>query len=96
MIGLPRSTPLCRRTEERMNEKTDEMLKNMPIDEIFDVMISVYQKHWTKAGCGQLSRVLFHSDRQESVGRNEADHGRVNAGYAASHAKAYRLNEAER
>ena len=30
--------------EERMNKKTDEMLKNMPIDEMFDVMISVYQK----------------------------------------------------
>lgn len=80
--------------EERMKEKTDEMLKNMPIDEMFDVMISVYQKHWTKGDVD--SRVLFHSDRQESVGRNAADHGRVNAGYAASHAKAYRLNEAER
>jgi hypothetical protein len=34
--------------EERMNEKTDGMLKNVPIDEMLEVMISVYQKHWAK------------------------------------------------
>jgi len=31
-----------------MNEKTNEMLKNVPIDEMLEVMISVYQKHWAK------------------------------------------------
>ena len=45
--------------EERMKEKTDEMLKNMPIDEMFDVMISVYQKHWTKGDVDNL--VAFYS-----------------------------------
>jgi len=34
--------------EERMNEKTNEMLKNEPIDEMLEVMISVYQKRWAK------------------------------------------------
>jgi len=45
--------------EERMNKKTDEMLKNMPIDDMFDVMISVYQKHWTKGDVDNL--VAFYS-----------------------------------
>jgi hypothetical protein len=45
--------------EERMNEKTDEMLKNVPIDEVFDVMISVYQKHRTKGDVDNL--VAFYS-----------------------------------
>jgi uncharacterized protein len=45
--------------DERMNKKTDEMLKNMPIDEMFDVMISVYQKHWTKRDVDNL--VAFYS-----------------------------------
>jgi len=71
--------------EERMNEKTDGMLKNVPIDEMFDVMIYRLSKTLDQRGCGQFSRVQFHSDRQESVGRNAADHGRVDAGYAASH-----------
>jgi hypothetical protein len=41
--------------EERMKGKTDEM----PIDEMFDVMISVYQKHWTKGDVDNL--VAFYS-----------------------------------
>jgi hypothetical protein len=45
--------------EERMKEKADEMLKNIPIDEMVDVMISVYQKHWTKGDVDNL--VAFYS-----------------------------------
>ncbi len=45
--------------EERINKKTDELLKNMPIDEMFDVMISVYQKHWTKGDVDNL--IAFYS-----------------------------------
>ena len=45
--------------EERMNKKTDEMLKNMPIDAMFDVMTSFYQKHWTKGHEDNL--VAFYS-----------------------------------
>ena len=34
--------------EERMNKKTDDLLKNLPIEEMLQAMIPVYQKHWTK------------------------------------------------
>jgi hypothetical protein len=34
--------------EERMNKRTDEILKNLPIEEMLQAMIPVYQKHWTK------------------------------------------------
>lgn len=34
--------------EERMNKKTDELLKNLPIEDMLQAMIPVYQKHWTK------------------------------------------------
>jgi hypothetical protein len=45
--------------EERINKKTDELLKNMPIDELLDVMVSVYQKHWTKSDVDNL--IAFYS-----------------------------------
>ncbi len=34
--------------EERMNKIMDDMLKNMPMDEISQAMIPAYQKHFTK------------------------------------------------
>ena len=34
--------------EERINKRTDELLKNLPIEEILQAMIPVYQRHWTK------------------------------------------------
>jgi uncharacterized protein len=34
--------------DERMNKRTDVLLKNLPIEEMLQAMIPVYQKHWTK------------------------------------------------
>ena len=34
--------------EERVNKMTDDLIKNMPIDEMLDAMTPVYQKHFTK------------------------------------------------
>jgi len=45
--------------EERMNKRTDEMLKTFPIDEILQAMIPVYQKHWTKGDVDNL--IAFYS-----------------------------------
>ena len=45
--------------EERVQKKTEDLLKDMPIDEIIDVMVSVYQKHWTKGDVDNL--IAFYS-----------------------------------
>jgi hypothetical protein len=45
--------------EERMNKRTDEMLKTFPIDEILQATIPVYQKHWTKGDVDNL--IAFYS-----------------------------------
>jgi len=45
--------------EARMNKKTDEMLKDLPLNEMLDAMIPVYQKHWTKGDVDAL--VAFYS-----------------------------------
>jgi uncharacterized protein len=34
--------------EARMNKRTDELLRSLPIEEMLQAMIPVYQKHWTK------------------------------------------------
>jgi len=34
--------------EARMNKRTDELLRGLPIEEMLQAMIPVYQKHWTK------------------------------------------------
>jgi hypothetical protein len=34
--------------EGRMNKRTDELLKSLPLEEMLQAMIPVYQKHWTK------------------------------------------------
>jgi hypothetical protein len=45
--------------EERLNKLTDGVYKEMPIDELIDVMIPVYQKHLTKGDVDGL--VAFYS-----------------------------------
>src|SRR5712692_8464746 len=45
--------------EEQMNKKTDEMLKNFPMEEFLQAMVPVYQKHFTKGDIEAL--VSFYS-----------------------------------
>jgi hypothetical protein len=45
--------------ETRMNKMTDDMLKTFPVDEMLEVMIPVYQKHWTKGDVDAM--VAFYS-----------------------------------
>jgi uncharacterized protein len=45
--------------EARENKTVDDMLENIPIDEIIDAMIPVYQKHLTKGDVDGL--VAFYS-----------------------------------
>jgi hypothetical protein len=45
--------------ESRMNKMTDDMVKTLPVDEMLDAMIPVYQKHWTKGDVAAL--VAFYS-----------------------------------
>jgi hypothetical protein len=45
--------------EERMNKRAEEWLKSFPIDEMLQVMVSVYQKHWTKADVDNI--IAFYS-----------------------------------
>src|SRR6202167_6427759 len=46
-------------SEERLNKLTDSVYKEMPVDELIDVMIPVYQKHFTKGDMDAL--VAFYS-----------------------------------
>ncbi|MGA2845541.1 MAG: DUF2059 domain-containing protein [Candidatus Acidiferrales bacterium] len=46
-------------SEERLNKLTDSVYKEMPVDELIDVMIPVYQKHFTKGDIDAL--VAFYS-----------------------------------
>src|ERR1700678_4550346 len=46
-------------SEERLNKLTDSIYKEMPVDELVDVMIPVYQKHFTKGDMDAL--VAFYS-----------------------------------
>ena len=41
--------------ETRMNKMTDGMFKDMPVDELLDAMIPVYQKHLTKGDIDALA-----------------------------------------
>ena len=45
--------------EERMNKQMDGMLKNMPMDEMLQATIPVYQKHFTKGDINTL--LAFYS-----------------------------------
>jgi hypothetical protein len=45
--------------ESRMNKMTDDMVKSLPVDEMLDAMIPVYQKHWTKGDVAAM--VAFYS-----------------------------------
>ena len=45
--------------EEEMNKKSDEMLKNFPMEEFLQAMVPVYQKHFTKGDIEAL--VAFYS-----------------------------------
>jgi len=45
--------------EVRMNKITDDMMASMPMDEIMQAMIPVYQKHLTKRNVDDL--IAFYS-----------------------------------
>jgi hypothetical protein len=45
--------------EARMNKRMDDMMKDMPFDEIMQAMVPVYQKHFTKGDIDAL--VAFYS-----------------------------------
>lgn len=45
--------------EARMNKQMDDMMKNMPFDEMLDAMVPSYQKHFTKGDMEAL--VTFYS-----------------------------------
>ncbi len=45
--------------EEQMNKDTDEMLKNLPMEEFLQAMVPVYQKHFTKGDIEAL--IAFYS-----------------------------------
>jgi len=45
--------------ETRMNRIMDDMLKSMPVDELLDLMVPVYQKHFTKADIDAM--IAFYS-----------------------------------
>ena len=45
--------------EERMTRQMDDMYKKMPWDQMFDAMIPVYQKHFTKGDINAL--LAFYS-----------------------------------
>lgn len=45
--------------EQRMDRMMDDMLKAMPLDQMFDAMIPVYQKHLTKGDLDAI--VAFYS-----------------------------------
>jgi uncharacterized protein len=56
---VQKQTNLPPDAEQRMNKSADDMLKSMPIDEMLDAMIPVYQKHFTKGDMDAL--VAFYS-----------------------------------
>lgn len=45
--------------EERMNKQTDEFMRNFPFDELYEALVPVYQKHFTKGDVDAL--VAFYS-----------------------------------
>jgi uncharacterized protein len=45
--------------EEKMNKMYDDMLKNMPLEDLLDAMEPVYQKHFTKGDIDSL--IAFYS-----------------------------------
>jgi len=47
----PGTTP---EQEERAMKMADSVIKNLPIDEMFDAMIPVYQRHFTKGNIDDL------------------------------------------
>jgi uncharacterized protein len=45
--------------EDRMNKLMDEMMRDMPMDEMLDAMVPTYQKHFTKGDIDAL--IVFYS-----------------------------------
>jgi hypothetical protein len=45
--------------EARMNKMMDDQMKDFPMEEMFEAMIPVYQKHWTKGDVDAM--VAFYS-----------------------------------
>jgi uncharacterized protein len=45
--------------ETRMNKRMDEMMKDMPFDEMMQAMVPAYQKHFTKGDMDSL--VVFYT-----------------------------------
>lgn len=45
--------------EDRMNKMMDEMIKDMPMDDMLDAMVPTYQKHFTKGDIDAL--IAFYS-----------------------------------
>jgi hypothetical protein len=45
--------------QERLMKRMDDWVKAMPVDELLDAMIPVYQKHWTKGDVNNL--IAFYS-----------------------------------
>jgi uncharacterized protein len=45
--------------QERLMKRMDDWIKAMPLDEMLDAMIPVYQKHWTKGDVNNL--IAFYS-----------------------------------
>lgn len=56
---LQKQSSLPPDAEARLDKTTDEMFKNLPIDDLIQVMIPVYQKHLTKGDVDAL--VAFYS-----------------------------------
>jgi uncharacterized protein len=52
----PAMTP---QAEARVNKMMDDIIKSMPIDDLMDAMIPVYQKHFTKGNIDDL--LAFYS-----------------------------------
>src|SRR5277367_6345284 len=51
--------------EERMNKQTDDMIKNMPFDEMMEAMVPSYQKHFTKGDLDALTTFYASSTGQK-------------------------------
>jgi uncharacterized protein len=56
---LKKQSNITPEMEDRLNKVTDDLIKNMPIDEMLEAMIPVYQKHFTKGNVDDL--VAFYS-----------------------------------
>ena len=61
MVGeqLKKQGNLTPEMEAQLNKMMDDLIKNIPIDDLLDAMIPVYQKHFTKGNIDDL--VAFYS-----------------------------------